>query len=112
MNPLKIGITWLRVVRLLILASVRRACSRLVPRWLAELGCEVLAINDDPTGAFPHRPEPTPETMFKLSAVVKAGRADIGFAHDADGERLGIVTELGDSSLHLATIRVMSSCCS
>jgi phosphomannomutase len=84
------------------------ACSRLIPRWLAQLGCEVLAINDDPNGAFPHRPEPTPETMAQLSAVVKAGRADIGFAHDADGERLGIVTELGEplseeSTLALAT---------
>ncbi len=84
------------------------ACSRLVPRWLSELGCEVLAINDDPAGAFPHRPEPTPETMAQLSAVVKAGRAAIGFAHDADGERLGIVTELGqplseESTLTLAT---------
>ena len=73
------------------------ACSRLIPQWLAELGCEVLAINDDPAGAFPHRPEPTPETMAQLAAVVKAGHANIGFAHDADGERLGIVTELGQS---------------
>src|SRR5438552_7477709 len=72
------------------------ACSLLIPRWLAELGCEVLAINDDSTATFPHQPEPTPETMAQLSAVVKAGHADIGFAHDADGERLGIVTELGD----------------
>ncbi|MFS8084116.1 MAG: phosphoglucosamine mutase [Acidobacteriota bacterium] len=73
------------------------ACSQLIPRWLGELGCEVLAINDDPNGTFPHRPEPTPETMAQLSAVVKAGHADIGFAHDADGERLGIVTELGQA---------------
>jgi phosphomannomutase len=33
--------------------------------------------------------------MAQLRAVVQAGHADIGFAHDADGERLGIVTELG-----------------
>ena len=72
------------------------ACSRLIPRWLREIGCEVLAINDDPTALFPHPPEPKPENMTLLSAVVKAGHADIGFAHDADGERLGIVTELGD----------------
>ena len=71
------------------------ACSKLIPQWLADLGCEVLAINDDPTATFPHRPEPRPETMAQLTAVVKAGNADIGFAHDADGERLGIVTELG-----------------
>jgi len=29
--------------------------------------------------------------MAQLRAVVKAGRADIGFSLDADGERLGIV---------------------
>lgn len=84
------------------------ACSRLIPFWLNEIGCEVLAINDDPGAVFPHAPEPKPETMAQLSAVVKAGHADIGFAHDADGERLGIVTELGqplseESTLALAT---------
>ncbi len=65
------------------------ACSLLIPRWLQEIGCEVLAINDDPSATFPHAPEPKPQNMAQLSAVVKAGRADIGFAHDADGERLG-----------------------
>src|SRR5215213_1860250 len=45
------------------------SCSYLSPRWLAALGCEVLAVNDDPTAPF---------------------------AHDADGERLGIVTEEGE----------------
>jgi len=72
------------------------ACVYLIPRWLEELGCEVLSVNDDPAAPFPHNPEPRRETMAQLRAVVKAGRADIGFAHDADGERLGLVTELGE----------------
>ena len=72
------------------------ACSIFAPRWLEELGCTVLALNDDPTATFPHNPEPKPETMAQLRAVVKAGKADIGFALDANGERLGIVTESGE----------------
>ena len=72
------------------------ACSFLSPRWLTSLGCEVLAVNDNPSAPFPHSPEPKPETMAQLCAVVKAGRAAIGFAHDADGERLGIVSDLGE----------------
>lgn len=72
------------------------ACALLAPRWLAELGCEVLAINDDPAAPFPHSPEPRRETMAQLRAIVKAGRAQVGFAHDADGERLGVVTEAGE----------------
>src|SRR6185369_7221325 len=72
------------------------ACSFVSPKWLGLLGCEVLAVNDNPSAAFPHPPEPKPETMAQLCAVVKAGRAAIGFAHDADGERLGIVSDLGE----------------
>ncbi|MDT5269907.1 MAG: phosphomannomutase [Acidobacteriota bacterium] len=80
------------------------ACSLLSPRWLEALGCEVLAVNDDPAAPFPHSPEPKPETMAQLRAVVKAGRADVGFAHDADGERLGVVTEEGSPLSEEATL--------
>ncbi len=82
------------------------ACSLLSPSWLERLGCEVLAINDDPTANFPHQPEPRRETMAQLCAVVKAGHADIGFAHDADGERLGIVTETGESLSEEMTLAI------
>ena len=80
------------------------SCSYLSPRWLGLLGCEVLAVNDDPSAPFPHAPEPTRRTMAQLRAVVKAGRADVGFAHDADGERLGIVTETGEILSEEATL--------
>lgn len=72
------------------------ACVPLSSRWLEALGCTVLSINDDLTAPFPHNPEPKRETMAQLRAVVKAGQADLGLAHDADGERLGLVTETGE----------------
>jgi phosphomannomutase len=84
------------------------SCSLLSPRWLDALGCDVLAVNDDPTAAFPHIPEPKPQTMAQLRAVVLAGHASIGFAHDADGERLGIVTEAGEILSEEATLAVAS----
>ncbi|HEU4597744.1 MAG TPA: phosphoglucosamine mutase [Pyrinomonadaceae bacterium] len=82
------------------------SCALLSPRWLAALGCEVFAVNDDPSMPFPHAPEPRRQTMAQLRAVVQAGRADIGFAHDADGERLGLVTEEGEILPEEATLAV------
>jgi phosphomannomutase len=73
---------------------------------LKELGCDVLAVNDDPTAPFPHIPEPRSQTMAQLRAVVLAGHAAIGFAHDADGERLGIVTEAGEILQVEATLAI------
>jgi phosphomannomutase len=84
------------------------ACAVLAPRWLAELGCEVLSINDDPASPFPHTPEPKPETAVQVRAVVKAGRADLGLVLDGDGERVSLVDETGralseEMTLPLAT---------
>jgi phosphomannomutase len=80
------------------------SCALLSPRWLDALGCNVLAVNDDPTAPFPHAPEPGQQTMAQLRAVTLAGRADVGFAHDADGERLGLVTETGEMLSEEATL--------
>jgi phosphomannomutase len=71
------------------------ACSILVPRWIAEMGAQVLTINDDMNAPFPHDPEPRRDTMAQVRAVVKAGCADLGLVLDADGERLGLVDESG-----------------
>jgi len=69
------------------------ACCAFTPQFLQALGCDVITINDDPDEPFPHEPEPNPRNMSQLRALVKASGADVGFAHDADGERLGLVTE-------------------
>jgi phosphomannomutase len=77
------------------LDSVNGAGGGITKKLLAELGCEVIAINDEPTGLFAHTPEPTIENVKELCDVVKANKADIGFAQDPDADRLAIVDETG-----------------
>jgi len=77
------------------LDSVNGAGGRVTKMLLAELGCEVSAVNDEPTGLFAHGPEPTAENLQGFCRVVKAKGADVGFAQDPDADRLAIVDENG-----------------
>ncbi len=63
--------------------------------FLEMLGCETGIINDSPLGKFSHRPEPVPSHLRKLSYVVRAENADIGFAQDPDCDRLVLVEKGG-----------------
>jgi phosphomannomutase len=78
-----------------VLDSVNGAGGRVAKKMLAELGCTVSAINDEPTGLFAHPPEPLAENLKDLCEVVKARNADLGFALDPDADRLAIVDENG-----------------
>ena len=65
------------------------------PRVLEVLGCRVTRINEKLDGHFTHNPEPLNENMKELMAEVARVQADIGFAHDADADRVAIVTNDG-----------------
>ncbi len=78
-----------------VLDSVNGAGGRVTKKLLAELGCVVTAINDEPTGVFAHVPEPRAENLTGLCEAVKTERAEIGFAQDPDADRLAIVDETG-----------------
>jgi phosphomannomutase len=78
-----------------VLDSVNGAGGRVTKKLLAELGCEVSAVNDEPTGLFAHAPEPTAENLKGLCEVVKSKGAEIGFGQDPDADRLAIVDEAG-----------------
>jgi len=79
----------------IVLDSVNGAGGRVTTKLLAELGCVVSAINDEPSGVFAHPPEPTAENLTGLCEAVKTRRAEIGFAQDPDADRLAIVDETG-----------------
>jgi phosphomannomutase / phosphoglucomutase len=58
------------------------------PYIVESLGCKLITLNSVVDGSFPGRgPEPTPETLNDLSAVVKSVGADLGVAYDGDGDR-------------------------
>ena len=78
-----------------VLDSVNGAGGRVTKRMLGEIGCVVSAINDEPTGLFAHKPEPTAENLGGLCKAVRDGQADIGFGQDPDADRLAIVDEAG-----------------
>ncbi len=65
------------------------------PVLLHELGCEVVEINCVPDGNFRRPAEPTPDALGELCKKVRETRADIGFAHDGDADRVVIVTDGG-----------------
>lgn len=64
---------------------------------LQALGCAVETLNAQPDGSFPGRPsEPTAENCESLTELVGASDADLGIAHDGDGDRMRAVAGEGE----------------
>jgi phosphomannomutase len=98
----------------IVLDSVNGAGARVAKKLLAELGCEVIAMNDEPTGLFAHGPEPTAANLADLCERVRKEKADLGFAQDPDADRLAIVDGNGvyigeEYTLALAAKHIFSS---
>lgn len=67
-----------------------------LPMLLEALGVkEVIGIYTEPTGHFPHNPEPLPEHLTELSELIRNEKADLGFTVDPDVDRLAVVCEDG-----------------
>lgn len=78
-----------------VLDSINGAGCLDTPALLAELNCELVHLNGEPTGVFAHMPEPIAENLTQLCAAVKQTGAVIGFAQDPDADRLALVDEHG-----------------
>ena len=57
---------------------------------------EIVALNEEPTGVFPHNPEPLPENITQICNEVVEKKCDVGFIVDPDVDRLAIVSENGE----------------
>ena len=62
---------------------------------LDALGVVRIHLYAEPTGVFPHTPEPTRENLTELCERTAKEGADVGFAQDPDADRLAVVDEQG-----------------
>lgn len=67
-----------------------------VPRLLKALGVnDLVEMYCEPTGLFPHNPEPLPENLNDIAQKVKDETCDLGIVVDPDVDRLCFVCEDG-----------------
>jgi phosphomannomutase / phosphoglucomutase len=65
---------------------------------LKTMGLDVIPLFCDVDGNFPnHQPDPSnPDNLSALQSAVKEHKADLGIAFDGDGDRIGVIDELGN----------------
>ncbi len=67
-----------------------------IPLLLERLGVEPVKLYCDPTGHFPHNPEPLKEHLGDLAKAVVKEHADFGIVVDPDVDRLAFMDETGE----------------
>ena len=68
------------------------------PEILKGIGCEVIELDCELDWTFP-KYNPNPEDLEMLHAIskaVKENNADIGFGFDGDGDRVGVIDNMGN----------------
>jgi len=80
----------------IVVDAVNSSGGIFVPALLEALGVrQITKLYCEPTGEFPHNPEPLPEHLSDLANEIIALQADIGITVDPDVDRLALVCEDG-----------------
>lgn len=97
-----------------IVDSVNASGATAARLLLERLGCQLVHLNADSSGVFPHTPEPTAENLASICGEVPARKAALAFAQDPDADRLAIIDEQGryigeEYTLALATLSLLGA---
>jgi len=76
-----------------VIDAVNGAAAPYLARFAEALGFQLIPVNDEPNGFFPHDPEPRPRNAQQVVAVLKAVGADAGFLLNSDASRVSVVAE-------------------
>ena len=79
----------------IVLDGVNSTGGIIIPKLLNKLGVNVIKLFCEPTGIFPHNPEPLEENLTDISQLVVNKKADFGIVVDPDVDRLAFVCEDG-----------------
>ncbi|MBC7641506.1 MAG: phosphoglucosamine mutase [Flavobacterium sp.] len=79
-----------------VVDAVNSSGGIIIPRLLKLIGVEVIELYCNPTGDFPHNPEPLKEHLTVISDLVVSEKADLGIVVDPDVDRLAFVCENGE----------------
>ncbi len=67
-----------------------------IPKLLKALGVEVVELYCEPTGHFPHNPEPLKAHLGDICDLVVEEKADFGIVVDPDVDRLAFISNDGE----------------
>jgi phosphomannomutase len=80
----------------IVVDAVNSSGGIFVPALLDALGVtQITKLYCEPTGHFPHNPEPLPEHLGDLANEIRSTQADLGITVDPDVDRLAMVCEDG-----------------
>lgn len=79
-----------------VVDAVNSSGGIIIPKLLELMGVEVVKLYCDPTGHFPHNPEPLKEHLTDISELVVKEKADLGIVVDPDVDRLAFISEDGE----------------
>jgi phosphomannomutase len=73
------------------------AGATVVDRLSRFLNFELVPVNNEPNGYFPHDPEPRPRNAQQVASIIKVVNADVGFVLNSDVSRISLVAEDGET---------------
>tara|TARA_R110002020_G_scaffold154714_1_gene334860 strand:+ start:5849 stop:7237 length:1389 start_codon:yes stop_codon:yes gene_type:complete len=80
----------------IVVDGVNSSGGVVIPMLLDRLGVHTVKLYCEPTGDFPHNPEPLKEHLGDICKLVVKEKADLGIVVDPDVDRLAFITEEGE----------------
>jgi phosphomannomutase len=86
------------------------SCGGIMARFLSEVGCTLMPLNEMPASQFAHHPAPSVANMHQLIGIMKYIDADLGAVVNVDGDRIAFATGDGTALSEEYTLPLAAHC--